>query len=194
MKAKKDTARILLIWACVSTFVTLALTAITAVLIGFNLFELSDTLTKELVGYGYSIEEADAEVMSLVFSSAVSVLIELYFGLFYLKALKFRVNSVAFSRKLMSKSIWHFVFGAFIPSLLAMFSATYMGRQFMQTRPVDVKVEETPNVNTEKSEEKVPDYKLNAMSEAIARLKELKDKGAISEEEYYANLNRILEG
>jgi len=40
----------------------------------------------------------------------------------------------------------------------------------------------------------LPGYKLEAMSEAVARLKELKDKGAISEEEYYANLNRILEG
>ena len=39
----------------------------------------------------------------------------------------------------------------------------------------------------------ISDYKLNAMSEAVARLKELRDKGAISEEEYYINLNKILE-
>ena len=35
--------------------------------------------------------------------------------------------------------------------------------------------------------------KFEAMSQAVTRLKELRDSGAISEEEYYANLNKILE-
>ena len=38
------------------------------------------------------------------------------------------------------------------------------------------------------------DYKKKAMGEAISRLKELKAQGAISEEEYYETLNKILEG
>ena len=39
----------------------------------------------------------------------------------------------------------------------------------------------------------LPDYKLNAMGEAVSKLKALRDSGAISEEEYYATLNKILE-
>ena len=44
------------------------------------------------------------------------------------------------------------------------------------------------------SEEYINEMKLAAMSEAVTRLKELRASGAISEEEYYANINKILEG
>ena len=36
-------------------------------------------------------------------------------------------------------------------------------------------------------------FKMEAMSDAVRKLKELKERGAISEEEYYASLNKILE-
>ena len=39
----------------------------------------------------------------------------------------------------------------------------------------------------------VNDYRMEAMTQAINRLKELKAKGAISDEEYYETLNKILE-
>jgi hypothetical protein len=124
----------------------------------------------------------------ILFTLILEIVVELYFALFYLKAIKFNANSVSFARRLMSKSIWHFIFGSFIPSLFAMISASIMSRQAVPAKPIDTA--ET----IKEDENKLPDYKLTAMSEAIERLKELKDKGAISEEEYYANLNRILEG
>ena len=49
-------------------------------------------------------------------------------------------------------------------------------------------------VVTETSDDNfINDAKLTAMSEAVTRLKELRESGAISEEEYYANINKILE-
>ena len=40
----------------------------------------------------------------------------------------------------------------------------------------------------------IPKQKLELMGEAVERLKKLREIGAISEEEYYINLNKILEG
>ena len=48
--------------------------------------------------------------------------------------------------------------------------------------------------NTATKEGEVSDFKLTAMTEAVTRLNELRSSGAISEEEYYINLNKILEG
>ena len=189
MTKKKNTSRILLIIACILSFVTLAVSAIGALLIGFNIGGVTDAIRKMMLDSGYAATEVDGEITVMVFSFVLEVLIELSFALFYLKAIKYRASSLSFARRLMSKSIWHLILGSFVPALFAMLSATVMGRQ-KQPAP-SVVIEEAFKEN---KEDKVPDYKLTAMSEAIARLKELKDKGAISEEEYYANLNRILEG
>lgn len=189
MTKKKNTSRILLIIACVLSFVTLGASAIAAILLGFNIGGVSDALCSLLVDNGYSITEADSEITVMLFSFILEVFIELSFAVFYLKAIKFRANSLSFARRLMSKSIWHFILGSFLPALFAMISASIMGKQKQATQTINVE-----EAFKENKEDKVPDYKLTAMSEAIARLKELKDKGAISEEEYYANLNRILEG
>ncbi len=189
MTKKKNTSRVMLIIACVLSFLMVGLSAIGAVLIGFNIGGISDALSSMLVDSGYSITEADSEITVMMFSFILEIVIELSFAIFYLKAIRFRANSLSFARRLMSKAIWHFVLGSFLPALFAMISSSIMGRQ--EHTPQTVNVEEAFK---EGKEEGVPDYKLNAMSEAIARLKELKDKGAISEEEYYANLNRILEG
>lgn len=189
MTKKKNTSRVLLIIACVLSFVTLGTAAISVVLLGFNIGGVTEYLNALLVHNGYSVAEADSEVTMMMFSLILEVFIELSFAVFYLKAIKFRANSVSFARRLMSKAIWHLILGSFIPALFAMFSAVSMNKQKQAAQVVNVE-----EAFKENREDKVPDYKLTAMSEAIARLKELKDKGAISEEEYYANLNRILEG
>ena len=188
MTAKKNKSRIMLIIACVLSFVLLAGSAIAALMIIFNIGGITDALSQMMLQAGYAATEVDGEITVMLFTFILEVFVELYFALFYLKAIKFRANSLSFARRLMSKALWHFILGAFIPAMFAMISASIMGRQGATVRPVEVKEE------IKEDENKVPDYKLNAMSEAIARLKELKDKGAISEEEYYANLNRILEG
>ena len=191
MTKKKNTSRVLLIIACVLSFVTLGASAIGAALLGFNIGGISDVLREMLLDAGYAATEVDSEITMMMISFVLEVFIELSFAVFYLKAIKFRANSLSFARRLMSKSIWHFILGSFPPALFAMISASVMGRQ---KQPAQVASVEEAFKEGEKKEDKVPDYKLTAMTEAIERLKELKDKGAISEEEYYANLNRILEG
>lgn len=191
MTKKKNTSRVLLIIACVLSFVTLGASAIGATLLGFNIGGISDVLREMLLDAGYAATEVDSEITVMMISFVLEVFIELSFAIFYLKAIKFRANSLSFARRLMSKSIWHFILGSFPPALFAMISASVMGKQ---KQPVQVASVEEAFKEGENKEDKVPDYKLTAMTEAIERLKELKDKGAISEEEYYANLNRILEG
>ena len=191
MTKKKNTSRVLLIIACVLSFVTLGASAIGATLLGFNIGGISDVLREMLLDAGYAATEVDSEITMMMISFVLEVFIELSFAIFYLKAIKFRANSLSFARRLMSKSIWHFILGSFPPALFAMISASVMGKQ---KQPVQVASVEEAFKEGENKEDKVPDYKLTAMTEAIERLKELKDKGAISEEEYYANLNRILEG
>ena len=188
MTDSKKKSRIMLIIACVLSFVLLAGSGIVAIIIGFNIGGITDALNEMMVQAGYAATEVDSEITVMLFTFILEFFVELYFALFYLKAIKFKANSVSFARRLMSKSIWHFILGAFVPALFAMISASIMGRQNMTVNTAEVKEA------FKEDENKVPDYKLTAMSEAIARLKELKDKGAISEEEYYANLNRILEG
>lgn len=191
MTKKKNTSRVLLIIACVLSFVTLGASAIGATLLGFNIGGISDALREMLLDAGYAATEVDSEITMMMISFVLEVFIELSFAVFYLKAIKFRANSLSFARRLMSKSIWHFILGSFPPALFAMISASVMGKQKQPAQAASV---EESFKEGENKEDKVPDYKLTAMTEAIERLKELKDKGAISEEEYYANLNRILEG
>lgn len=191
MTKKKNTSRVLLIIACVLSFVTLGASAIGATLLGFNIGGISDVLREMLLDAGYAATEVDGEITMMMISFVLEVFIELSFAVFYLKAIKFRANSLSFARRLMSRSIWHFILGSFLPALFAMISASVMGKQ---KQPAQVASVEEAFKEGENKEDKVPDYKLTAMTEAIERLKELKDKGAISEEEYYANLNRILEG
>lgn len=188
MKTKKNTGRIMLIIAAVLTLLTLVFSIIGAVALGFNVGGVTDVVSKILLDAGYPATEIDSEITMMTFSLVFESLIELYFAIFYIKAIKFRASSVSFARRLMSKSIWQFVCGSFLPAIFAMIAAMNMGRQKENIRVVPVN--EFSNVD----ENKIPDYKLTAMSEAVARLKELRKQGSISEEEYYANLNRILEG
>ena len=58
------------------------------------------------------------------------------------------------------------------------------------SRPIIAEATPRENPNTED----VNEYKMKAMTEAVARLKELRQSGAISDEEYYATLDKILEG
>ena len=188
MTNKKNKGRVMLIIACVLSFVLLAFSGIAALMIVGNIGGITDALAEMLMQSGYTATEIDGEISVMLFTFVLEAFVELYFGLFYLKAIKFRANSLSFARRLMSKSIWHFLLGAFLPAIFAMIAANIMSKQGATDRPIEVQAA------FKEDESGVPDYKLTAMSEAIARLKELKDKGAISEEEYYANLNRILEG
>ena len=76
------------------------------------------------------------------------------------------------------------IFQAFIGSAIAGIFAIIAGAIMKDQKAVVVA--------EEKVQTDISDLKLNAMKEAVLRLKELKERGAISEEEYYANLDKIL--
>jgi hypothetical protein len=80
------------------------------------------------------------------------------------------------------KGIFQILFGFYITGVLALvFGIVYSNKK--QVTPMADFVEQ----------DGIPAYKLEAMREAVARLKKLREVGAISEEEYYLNLNKILE-
>jgi len=183
MKRQGNASRVLLWIAFIATCISIVFAIFSSIVLSFNVWGIADALGKMISSYGYSYD-VSSEVSSLVFSFVFQALIELYFAVFYFKALKYRANSPMFARKLLFKSIWQCFVGSFVPAVFALIAATIMSKQ-----KAVLPMESLSCANSE-----LPGYKLEAMSEAVARLKELKDKGAISEEEYYANLNRILEG
>jgi hypothetical protein len=189
MSDKKNSGRVFLIIACVLTLITFVSSAILAVMMILNIGGINDYLIELMVRSGsMTAVEADSEVSMLLFTFLLQTVVELSFGLFYVKAIRYRANSISFARRLMSKAIWQCILGSLLPAVFAMIAAGVMSKQRETIKHIPVNEANVVDDN------KLPEYKLTAMSEAIARLKELKDKGAISEEEYYANLNRILEG
>ena len=153
------------------------------VVLAFNLWGVADYMGEVMVSMGYAMD-AESEISSMVFSFMLSAGVEIYFSMFYAKVLKFKANSPIVARRLMNKSIWQFLLGSILPAIFVMISASVMARQKQMT-PADIVSERV---------DAIASYKLEAMTEAVRRIKELKEKGVISEEEYYANLNRILEG
>lgn len=183
MKKSKNTSRVFLWLALIFTLLTILISAFGAVVLSFNLWNITDNLSKLMVSYGYALD-ADAEIKYTIVSFIISIFVEIYFAIFYAKAIRYRANSPVFARRLMSKSFWQLIIGSLLPAIFAMISASIMAKQ----------KQPTPASIINERNDMMAAYKLEAMTEAVERLKELKSKGAISEEEYYANLNRILEG
>ena len=182
MKNKKDASRVMLWFAFVLTCLIILLSVFCAIVLSFNLRGVTDILVETIASSGYALD-AESEVTTMIFSFVLSAFVEIYFAIFYGKAIKFKVSSPMFARQLMNKSFWQLILGSFLPALFAMISASLMSKK-KRVEPAEV-ISEASGLNV---------YKLNVMSEAVERLKQLKASGAISEEEYYASLNRILEG
>ena len=113
---------------------------------------------------------------------ALAVIINFYAVRNYAKVYKYRLNNRDAGRYITSVAVWQLLFCSFLPALFG-----FVAGVRMTTRKVQVETKEVNNPY-------LSDYKLNAMAEAVSRLKELRNKGAISEEEYYASLNKVLEG
>jgi len=126
----------------------------------------------------------------LYFEMGFNILIILSFGNFYLTGYKQQFYSRDYANRVLVMSILSLLCGIYIPSIVGIFIA------------ISMKKNSTPAVQSEGNEEKklnkvnsdISQGKLVAMTEAVERLKQLRDSGVISEEEYYVNLNKILEG
>lgn len=170
----------LLLTAIILTIIGIAINTLLLVTLMFNLFGVTDMVETYLVGY-LGTEEISSMLTMYYIEMFLAILISLNALKNYSKVYKFRVNNRDAGRYLISVAIWQLLFCSWVPALFGFLAGIKMVK-----RKVEV---ETVPANSYLSE-----YKLNAMSEAVARLKELRDKGAISEEEYYASLNKVLEG
>jgi len=170
----------ILLTAIVITYISLFVSLFALVSLVFNIGGIADLIEVYLVDYMGATDISSMMTMYYI-ELFVAVLINIYAIKNYTKVYKFRLNNRDAGRYLTSVALWQLLFCSWVPAIFGFIAGFRMMRR---------KVE----VQTAPANPYLSDYKLNAMSEAVARLKELRDKGAISEEEYYASLNKVLEG
>ena len=180
---KKQRGNILLLIACVLSYLMVAMAFVLFVFFAFNILGVSDVYIDTISNLSGTRVDANDQITMLCIELAVMALVDLYFASFYLKGYRYRLNSKQYGRMLISQGLFQMLLATFLPGLFALICGIRMYRK--KPKNIDVQVEEKPDF--------MSNYKLEAMSEAVSRLKELKEKGAISEEEYYATLNKILE-
>ena len=188
MKGKKNCVLLLLIiLSYISAFSHVALMAI----MSFNLFGFVDFYEGLMSSYMGMPVDMSVDITFMCIEYIIAVLFDLqcvkvYKRVYKYSALKNDTYYRVGSQNLIHMSIFQMLISSFPVGLIALITGIVLGKK-------KVKIEEKVVV-TETQEPKFSDYKLNAMSEAIGRLKELRAQGVISEEEYYANLDKILEG
>lgn len=170
----------ILLTAIVITYISMFVSLAALVTLIFNIGGISDLIEVYLVDYMGATDISSMMTMYYI-ELFVAVLINIYAVRSYSKVYKFRLNNRDAGRYLTSVALWQLLFCSWVPAIFGFIAGFKMVKR-------KVEVQTTP------ANPYLSDYKLTAMSEAVARLKELRDKGAISEEEYYASLNKVLEG
>ena len=177
MKTKKNK---LLLSAIIITYISMGLSLLAIIGLAFNIIGIKDIVSDYLISFGGE-QDIDATFTMYYIETVVAILVNFYAVRNYTKIYNYRVNNREAGRYLTNVAFWQILFCSLLPGLLAIIAGVKMSRR---------KVE----VQTTSANSYISDYKLTAMADAVARLKELRDKGAISEEEYYASLNKVLEG
>lgn len=188
MKKNKNT---LLLLATIFSYISVLVNVFVILVLSFDLFGLATMYAIQMEKMGIYV---DAEITYLCIDAGLGALIDLYYGNIYLKGYKYRLVNAMYGRRLVWCGVFQLLFASKLAGLFALI-AGYKIENYRVHRPqpeiVGNETSETPKSATNST---VPEYKLKAMSEAIARLKELRAQGAISEEEYYATLDKIIEG
>lgn len=182
--AKKKNKNVMLTITFVLTIINVVLNVFVGFVLALNLFGMVDYLNSVMIAIGeeYGISSyLTSMYINLVFTVGVNI----YASIFYFKGIKYRVNNKQYGKTMVYYGIIQILFSAYLAGIFALITAIVMLNK--KSAPVDI--DEKAN-----SQSFLSDYKFMAMSEAVTRLKELRASGAISEEEYYANLNKILEG
>ena len=151
-------------------------------LLAFNISGFADLYKEMLFGYSANLD-LDEQVTMACLELALVFMFDVYYACFYLKGYKYKINSQQYGQALITKGVFQMLIASLPAGIFAIIGGVSM------TRTKKTVKEATINQN----QNQIPPYKFEAMSEAVARLKELKEKGAISEEEYYATLDKILE-
>lgn len=180
MKKKKN--NVLLIIACVLSYLSVLIAVVSAVFLAFNIAGIADIYKQMLLTYVSKNIDVTGQITMNIVELGLGALLNLYFASYYLKGIRYKVDNKQFGRMLINQAIFQMLLAGLLPGLFALLAGNAMCRK---TNKVSTTIQDG---NAYMSE-----YKMEAMSEAVRRLKELKAQGAISEEEYYASLNKILE-
>lgn len=188
MKAKRNGFILLLVILCyISAFFHFAL----LMLFSFNLFgfiEFYESLMTQYLGVYINIS---TDIVFMCIEYVIAMLFDLQCAKVYKRVYKYSVakNDAYYrigSQNLKHMSIFQMLISSFPIGLMALITGIVLGNKNNKTQESEEFLQ--------KEQPQFSDYRLNAMSEAIGRLKELKAQGVISEEEYFENLNKILEG
>ena len=174
----------LLLTTLIFTIIHLSLIAMVVLALMFNIFGIVDAMDFVLKSYFSKEASIDSMLMSYYFELALSFLINFSCARLYYKGYKYGAYGEIFGKRVIMNAIFQLLFSSFLPGVFALITGIVMMKQ---------KTIIVPNNSYEQEEAYINEAKLAAMSEAVTRLKELRASGAISEEEYYANINKILE-
>ncbi len=173
---------VMLVTAGVLSYIFAGISIALMIILGCNLFGISDLYVDflhETVSY---LIDAESQISLMCIDFLVSAMVDFYFGRFYFRANRSPFKSVQLGGAIVTTGVLQILFGSFVPGLFGVIAGVVM------------KKAKNKNLKPAPENLNVSDFRFTAMSEAVTRLNELRSSGAISEEEYYANLNKILEG
>lgn len=178
----------LLITAGVLSYIFAGIELVVGILLGFNIFKVSDVVIEVLLQAGYQLGEVEIVLFGDTISMIAGGLISIYFGRFYFKVDKSLFKPRELGNTVITMSVVQILFSSFLPAIFGIIAGVKMRSGSFNTAKVDAKTAKTA------SDAGISEFKMTAMSEAVSKLNELRSRGAISDEEYYATLNKILEG
>jgi len=190
--AKKKKSVLLLI-TTILTFATIAFNVFAMVSLLTNLFGFKDLYVSTLQKMSTYAIDIESEVSFAAFDLGLNALIYLLFGLRLLKYYVKGRTCVEMGNAITSMSVWFLILTFSLPAVMSLITGIVMTKKCQKPTTI-AEATVVPNTNAPKNNKDISEYKMKAMTEAVTRLNELRSRGAISEEEYYANLDKILEG
>ena len=177
---KKQNKNVMLTLTLVFTILQICMSIFVGFVLAFNLWGIIDyynyLMSSIITNYDINMYLTNCYI-----ELVLACIININCAMFYYKGIKYKVSNKQYGKMVLIYATIQLLFSSYIPAIFGIISGALM----MNKKTITVKSQDQSFLS---------DYKLTAMSEAITRLKELRATGAISEEEYYANLNKILEG
>ena len=152
----------LLLTAFILTAIHLALTILVAIALGFNLFGIVDVLNNAYMSMGMQVAVSDM-LMSYYFDFVFVVIINFLCIKRYWLCYKYNANTPSHGRSIVFNAIMQLLFSTYIPGIVALIA----GIKMQKAKPVQ---------SQEQQQQLINEIKFEAMSEAVARLKELRAK------------------
>lgn len=181
MKKKRNS---MLITAGVISYVIGAVALLFALLLGGNIAGLADYFIEVLSSMYSSPVNLESQVLVTCLELILTGSLSLYFGRFYFRVNSAPVKPIQLGKTVVFMAVLQLIFSSFLPAIFGII-AGYSIQRVKPATAVDMPKDQAQGMS---------EYKLTAMREAVTRLNELRSSGAIGEEEYYATLNKILEG